>query len=109
MKRAASYLSEFDLFSGQAHVIEDDDSDTESTMDPSTTLSSPLQHLKHGKTREHDSHQCSTQGKMREHDSHLCSIPHTDTDFAPIKSKPVSEEFNNTTPPDAVGPEDKAI
>ena len=84
MKRAASYLSELDLFVGYAHVTEDNDSDMESTTDPSTTSSPPLQHLEHGKIREQDS------DKTRDHDSHPCSIPHTDTDFAPIKSKPVS-------------------
>ena len=112
MTRAASYLSEFKLFAGAGHIIEDDDSDTESPMDsippPSSYLLPPLQPLKRGQTREHDSHQCSTIDKTREHDVQPCSIPHNDTDFAPIKSVPVSEEF--TPPPlTAMGPEDKNI
>ena len=61
------------------------------------------------KTRDHDSHQSSTQDKTREHDSHPCSITHTDIDFALIKSKPVSEDFTTTTLPNAVGLEDKSI
>ena len=112
MTRAASYLSEFKLFAGAGHIIEDDDSDTESPMDsippPSSYLLPPLQPLTQGQTREHDSHQCSTIDKTREHDVQPCSIPHNDTDFAPIKSVPVSEEF--TPPPlTAMRPEDKNI
>ena len=110
--RAASYLSEFKFFAGAGKTIEDDASDTESTMDtippPSSYLLPPLKPLKRGQTREHNSHQCSTIDKTREHDAQPCSIPHNDTDFAPIKSKPVSEEF---TPPSLadIGPEDKDI
>lgn len=111
MKQAASYLSEFELFSEK-----DDDSDTEYIMDfihtpssnspPSPNISASLQH---GQTREHDSRPCSEHDNSREHNSHPCSIPHHDSDFVHIKSKPISQECTTTTPHDAVTPEDSKI
>ena len=91
MSRAASYLSEFSSFAGSANIIEDNDS-----VPNEPPISKKLRELDlcHSCTDTHDGHE-----KMREVLAAPNPIPHLDSDFAPLKSIPVSEEFQTTTPP----------
>ena len=112
MRKASSYLAEFELFAGTTHVIPDDDADI--SVSPTSQHGSD-------KTREANDfhltshHQDKTRetsflssDKARENLDHpsnattnatttsrICIPVHNDTDFEPLKSTPTTETFTS--------------
>ena len=95
MSRAPKYFDDFKNFAGAAHLITDDDSSVP-----------PYIGIGQEKTRESPEKPREPPDKTRELPVNEgptrycppCNIPFDDTDFEPLKSTPISEDFTTCTP-----------